>query len=349
MKTTRLKVSSCFVVAIAAAAVSGTAFAQFRLPGGLLDPKRAVTSVASKQLAPFIRDAAPVQLDPSELYPTIDALPGTPFASTPAIDAKATIAAIAELKKSTTGVVTMAPGDYAFSMRLFCMSHSRGAKAPLAFLLGPMRGKRTPAIIAMNSRAASTPYTFIRIQQTSWDIQSGIALSEFRPDERHVVDALIADYEPLLQGNTLDEIQSKWSTLSSTVGAPSLDSVLRDLGGAGQIVIDLRSEREDLLASAGDFDRMRNAFAPLQKADPSSLQSLWAVVSPMLWMRLVTTGHYGDIGTIQIRVGGTTPASVPLVSSIGYGRCTPAVNSSTSNFACTQPLSFEPLKAVPTN
>ena len=186
------------------------------------------------------------------------------------------------MKGSNTGTVSLAPGDYAVAVRLFCMSHARPARSPLAFVLGPMRGKRAPAIIAMNSRASSTPYQFSPIQQTSWTIQGGLGYTDFPTQARGVVDTLIPDYKGLLGTSTLDDIQGKWSSLSSSIGGPSLDSILGQLGGAGQLVIELRDERSQIISEAGNFDAMRRTFAPIQPADVSTLDSPWAVISPDL-------------------------------------------------------------------
>jgi hypothetical protein len=152
----------------------------------------------------------------------------------------------------------------------------------------------------------------------------------------------------LLASSTLDDIQGKWSSLSSSIGGPSLDSILGQLGGAGQLVRDLRDMRSEILSQAGDFAAMQRTFAPVQAADVSTLDSPWSVVSPTMWMRLVTRGHYGDVGTVQIRVAGAAPETVPLISSIGYGRCTPQITPNGQAYACTQPLSFEALRSAPT-
>ncbi len=324
------------------------ASAQFSLPGGL-DPRRAATGAAAKQLAPYITEQSPIKLDPVELYPTVDVLPGTPFTPAAAAVQNAAITSIiGQLRQSTTGTVSLAPGDYAVAVRLFCMSHARPARSPLAFVLGPMRGKRAPAIIAMNSRASSTPYQFSPIQTTSWTIQGGLGYADFPAQPRSVVDTLIPDYKSLLGSSTLDDIQGKWSSLSSAVGGPSLDSILGQLGGAGQLIVELRDERSQIIGQAGDFDALRRSFAPIQAADVSTLDSPWSIVSPTVWMRLVTRGHYGDIGTVQIRVAGAGPTTVPLISSIGYGRCTPQLTTQGHAYACTQPLSFEALRSAPT-
>jgi len=129
------------------------------LVGGIpgLDPRRGARGAAAKQLAPYIMEQTPIRLDPVELYPTVDVLPGAPFAPPASAQNVAIASIISQLKGSTTGTVALAPGDYAVAVRLFCMSHARPALSPLAFVLGPMRGRRAPVISAMNSRASSTP------------------------------------------------------------------------------------------------------------------------------------------------------------------------------------------------
>jgi hypothetical protein len=346
MNLIRRSVFAALAAALAAGAVCTSASAQFNIPG--LDPKRAAIGAAAKSLAPYITEQAPIRLDPVELYPTVDALPGAPFA--PPASAAAQNAAISsviqQLRQSTTGTVSLAPGDYAIAVRMFCMSHARPARSPLAFVLGPMRGKRAPAIIAMNSRASSSSFTFSPLQATSWTIQGGLGYGDFTGNTRTVVDTLIPDYKGLLASSTLDDIQGKWSSMSSSLGGPSLDSILGQLGGAGQLVRDLRDMRSEIISQAGDFTAMQRTFAPVQPADVSTLDSPWSVVGPTMWMRLVTRGHYGDIGTVQLRVAGTGPQTVPLISSIGYGRCTPQLTTQGTAYACTQPLSFEALRGA---
>jgi hypothetical protein len=345
-------VQRSLVAALAVALLAGgvgirSASAQFSLPGAL-DPKRAALGAAAKQLAPYIVEQSPIRLDPVDLYPTLDALPGAPFAPLAGAPSTAAIASIInQLKQSNTGTVQLAPGDYAVAVRLFCMSHARPARAPLAFVLGAMRGKRAPAIIAMNSRASSTPIQFSPMQGTSWTIQGGLGYADFAPQFKSVVDTLIPDYKSQLGTSTLDDIQGKWSSLSSALGGPSLDSILGQLGGAGRLVTELRDERSQIISQASDFNALSRTFAPIQPADVSTLDSPWSVVSPSVWMRLVTRGHYGDVGTVQIRVAGAA-STVPLISSLGYGRCTPQITPNGQAYACTQPLSFEALRSAPT-
>ena len=338
----RSSVAALAASLLASALCTGSASAQLGIPG--LDPRRAAVGAAARQLAPYIVEQAPIRLDPVDLYPTLEALPGAPFAPAVSAQGGTTAAIIQQLRQSNTGTVSLAPGDYAIAVRMFCMSHSRPARSPLAFVLGPMRGKRAPAIIAMNSRASSTPLTFSPVQTTSWTIQSGVGFGDFSGNARAVVDQLIPDYKSLLASNTLDDIQGKWSSLSSSVGGPSLDSILGQLGGAGQLVQELRGMRSDIISNANDFNALSRTFAPIQTADVSALDSPWSVVGPAMWMRLVTRGHYGDVGTVQLRVGGSGPQTVPLISSIGYGRCTPQLTTQGSAYACTQPLSFEAIR-----
>ncbi|GAC1574197.1 MAG: hypothetical protein NVS3B7_05960 [Candidatus Elarobacter sp.] len=349
MKLNRRAPAAALAAAVLAAAfTAGSASAQFSIPG--LDPKRAAVGAAAKSLAPYIAEQTPIRLDPVELYPTVDTLPGAPVAPRPGAAAQSTVASvIAQLKQSNTGTVSLAPGDYAVVVRLYCMSHARSATSPLSFVLGPMRGKRAPAIVAMNSRAAASSFTFSPLQTTSWEIQGGLGYRDFPAAQRAVVDTLIPDYESMLGVSTLDEIQGKWSSLSSAFGAPSLDSILGQLGGAGQLVVELRDERSQILSQAGDFEALRRTFAPLRTADVTTLPTPWSVISPTVWMRMLTQGHYGDLGTVQIRIASAGAETVPLVSSIGYGRCTPEITSRGSAYACTQPLSFVPQRTSATS
>jgi hypothetical protein len=343
--TRRSSVAALAASLVVTALCGGSASAQFNLPGGL-DPRRAALGAAAKQMAPYITEQSPIRLDPVELYPTVDTLPGAPFAPAASAQGPAIASIIQQLKGSNTGTVSLAPGDYAVAVRMFCMSHARPARSPLAFVLGPMRGKRAPAIIAMNSRASSSTFAFSPIQTTSWTIQGGLGYGDFTGSARSVVDTLIPDYKGMLASSTLDDIQGKWSSLSSSLGGPSLDSILGQLGGAGQLVLELRDMRSQIQSQANDFNALSRTFAPVQAADVSTLDSPWSVISPTMWMRLVTRGHYGDVGTLQVRVAGTGPATVPLISSIGYGRCTPQLTTQGNAYACTQPLSFEALRSA---
>jgi hypothetical protein len=109
----------------------------------------------------------------------------------------------------------------------------------------------------------------------------------------------------------------------------------------------MRDMRTQIIGQANDFNALSRTFAPIQAADVSTLDSPWSTITPTLWMRLVTRGHYGDVGTLQIRNAGSAAATVPLISSIGYGRCTPQLTTQGNAYACTQPLSFEALRTAP--
>jgi hypothetical protein len=348
MKPIRRSALLAVAVLLAASALpQRPAQAQFggiSVPG--IDPKRVAIGAAAKQLGPYIVEQTPIKLDPVELYPRVDRLPGAPFAPASGLDQTKTANAIVEqLRHSSSGTVTLAPGDYAVSVRLYCMSHSRPGRAPLAFILGPMRGKRAPAVVAMNSRAAASSYQFSQIQITSWTIQGGLGFADFTSTPRSVVGALIPDFESSLSVSTLDEIQNKWSSLSNAIpGAPSLDDVLGQTGAAGQVVLELRDERAQLLGAASDYDSLRRSFAPFQTSDIAALPTPWSVVNQNVTMRMITQGHYGDLGSVQIRVIGPGNADVPLVSSLGYPRCQPNIVTQGSAYTCAQPLSFVPQK-----
>src|ERR1700681_533385 len=125
--TPRSGVAALAAALFATVLYSGSASAQFGIPG--LDPRRAAAGAAAKSLAPYITEQTPIRLDPVELYPAVDALPGAPFAPAAGAQTAAIASIIQQLKGSTTGTVSLAPGDYAVAVRQFCMSHSRPARS----------------------------------------------------------------------------------------------------------------------------------------------------------------------------------------------------------------------------
>ena len=98
----RSTVAALGAALLASALCSGSASAQFGIPG--LDPRRAAVGAAAKQLAPYIVEQTPIKLDPVELYPTVPALPGVAFAPAPSAQAATVASIITQLRGSNTGM-----------------------------------------------------------------------------------------------------------------------------------------------------------------------------------------------------------------------------------------------------
>src|ERR1700759_86213 len=79
MRISRPLLASALAVLTALTATSATAQVPF-LGSGL---KKIAYQAAAKQLAPAVSEAAPIDLNWNDLYPTVDAPPGGPFRADP--------------------------------------------------------------------------------------------------------------------------------------------------------------------------------------------------------------------------------------------------------------------------
>jgi hypothetical protein len=115
-------------------APSGEAVAQF----GLLNPLDAARGIAIRSaLSEFgqsINSQLPLVLSPSDAYPT-EPLPGPPFS--PSAGSPNVAAA---LRASKDGTIVLPPGDYAFSVEVFCMKAHAGSPYAQRYLVAPLQG-----------------------------------------------------------------------------------------------------------------------------------------------------------------------------------------------------------------
>ena len=314
-------------------------FPNVHLPG-VPGPTSAAEQAAASQMSPFLQEEAPITLSADAAYPTVDTLPGGPFHGAYSDGMQRHLENL--MRASTNGMIDLAPGDYVYRIRQFCMAHSLPARAPLTFVLTPIRGKRAPAIIAMNSRAAGTDISWSDLQATSWAIQSGAAYGDFSSTEQAVVNRFIPEYKDLLQTSTLQDIQNKWNSLSIP-GLPSLNDAVGGMGSVGQTILDLQAEQQAIIASGSSFTSLTAAFIGNvnQQPQPATLPPTpWSIVAPHVYMRLITNGHYGDLGDFQIRVVGTSDPSFGLGGTGARPKCWDEnAQTWTLHGTCTQPMS----------
>ncbi|MDB5071015.1 MAG: hypothetical protein JWM87_2126 [Candidatus Eremiobacteraeota bacterium] len=309
-----------------------------------LNAKRLLLGIASKQLAPYIKENAPINLDWGDLYSTSGDLPGPPFAPRDAYRA-----VIAQYRQSPSGVVTLPPGDHVIRVLVFCTHGgvqrlgSAQARWHEQFALGPLRGKRAEALAALYARGAVQSVPYYPLQQVSWDITNGLKYDEFPEMQRALFDRLIPEYRSAVGESQLEQIQGKWRSLSSTIpGLPSLDQGLNDLGPVGQIVRDLQQSRAAILQNARNFDAETRQLAPIVGAPtdaPMAPQS-WSKVNDRVYARMLVPSDYhgiGSIATLEMRVlgdqgGYAAPATIPISRTMAYPNC-----------VYCQPLTLEPV------
>jgi hypothetical protein len=314
--------------------------AQFSLPGLPGVGGSVAVKAASKQLEPYFAANQPIVRDWSAIYPTVPALPGNvSFAPTTVAQRQATFEAgiISQLHGSTQGGVSLAPGDYAIPVRVFCTDVHRHAKAVETYLLGPLRGTRAGVLTAMYANAGQTTIDFGTLQPLSWSLQEGMKYEELPPSQQRTFDTLLPGWRGQIAESFVELMQSQWTTISNTVpGVPSFDEALVQMGDMGRTIQDAQYTREQVLSNASDFDALRNSLVPGGLDHSSSGgDTPWSVLSTGVYERLITQGAYGSIGLLEIHVEGAR-STVPITSNIGYApQC----------HEC-QPLTMHPLKGA---
>jgi len=279
---------------------------------------------AAKQLAPYFQQNQPVIRDWNAIYPTAPSLPGAAFAPTNSTSKQASLEStiVAQLRKSKTGEVKLAAGDYAIPVRVFCTDIHRHAKSPELYLLGPLKGSRADLLTTMYSHASAASVPFGSLQPLSWSLQAGMKYEELPNTQQRTYDLLMPGGRGLIASSFLELLQSRWGTISSTIpGVPSFDSAIGEIGDVGQAINDLRYARQEILSNAGNFDAMRNALVPpgggQSMGTASPWDTPWSIPSDGVYMRLITQGAYGSQGLLEVR---TTGGAIPITSSLGYAR-----------------------------
>jgi len=322
----------CAALCITAAGRS--AQAQFSIPE-LPAPARLGADAAAREIAPYIQQNLPVQLNWNDVYATVPTLPGEPFH--PRLLATDEVAS--QLSRVPDGVANLVPGDYRLRVRVYCTRHSGHARTPEEYLLAPLRGARRDALVALYSRVAEARAPYGPVQSLSWSIQAGMRYGELPPDQQQLVDRLIPDYRNSLQGSFVDQMRDHWDRLG-VLGLPSFDSELQSLGPIGAEVTNLQAARATILADAGDFNALSAQLAPRAPAAGAQLPAPWSIVSPNVYMRMNSTTAYGSVGEIDVRVIGdatNAPVAVPLLSQIAYP----------PNCTDCQPLTYNPEPVAP--
>jgi hypothetical protein len=286
--------------------------AEFPFPNPLGNAQDIAIRAALSEFGKFVGDQLPIVLSPSDAYPTAD-LPGAPFAPRAAPNILST------LRASTDGTVALAPGDYAFNVDVFCMKASAHSPSAHRYLVAPLHGAAADVFRALNSRAPSYGINHSALQVLSWNVQAGLAYSAMQPAQRAIVDKVIPDLRPRLEGDVLTRIQAQFDQVAGKVpGMPSFNDALGRIGPAGQAVLQMQTLRQEMAQPPPTFAQLAHELVPDFPLEAGgSGPTPWSRYSDRVYVRFVTDGNYATPGTYQVRV---LPAQ--LVSStalIGLG------------------------------
>jgi hypothetical protein len=275
--------------------------AQFGGLGNLLGTgKDFAVKAALSTFGKSLGDQLPIVVAAADAFATVPSLPGAPFA--PATGQN--IAAL--LRESRDGTVALPPGDYAFSVGVFCMRATSGSPNAHRYLVAPLHGSAADIITALNSRIPSYSVDHHLLQVLSWDIQAGMAYSAMQPDQRAAVDRIIPEYRSRLNADVYERIRDQYTaTTQSIPGMPSFEEALTRIGPVGAQVVALQNLRRQLAQPPPTFEQLARALVPVLPAgsapNPTG-ETPWSRYSERVFVRFVTAGNYATPGTYQVRV-----------------------------------------------
>jgi hypothetical protein len=317
MRRHALSIASIFAFAAIASIVTmlaspNASVAQFPFPNPLGNAQDIAVRAALSEFGKFVGDQLPIVLSPSDAYPTAD-LPGAQFAP------RATPNIISSLRASSDGTVGLPPGDYSFAVNVFCMKASAHSPSAHRYLVAPLHGAAADVFRALNSRAPSYGINHNALQVLSWNVQAGLAYGAMQPAQRAIVDRVIPDLRPRLEGDVLTRIQAQFDQIAGKVpGMPSFNDALGRIGPAGQAVLQMQTLRQEMAQPPPTFAQLAHELVPDFPLEAGgSGPTPWSRYSDRVYVRFVTDGNYATPGTYQVRV---LPAQ--LVSStalIGLG------------------------------
>lgn len=299
-------VVAALVIIIAGSSASAARF-PLPLPVPVGNPQDVAVKAALSEFGTSIGDQLPIVVSPADAYPTGD-LPGGPFAPRPAPNITSS------LRASSDGTVMLPPGDYAFTVEVFCMKASAHSPSGHRYLVAPLRGSAADVFRALNSRAPTYRPDHFALQVLSWDIQAGLAYDEMRAPQQALVDRLIPDLRSRLQSDLLTRIETQYDQTAARVpGMPSFESALSQIGPAGQAVLELQTLHQQMMQPPPTFAQLAQELVPFAPMEPGgSGPTPWSRYSDRVWVRFVTSGNFATPGTFQVRV-------LPSGLAFGFG------------------------------
>ena len=276
---------------------SPTRSAQLPLPNVFGGAQDAAVRAALSEFGKTVGLQRPIVVNPNDALPTAD-LPGRPFSPgrTPDI--------LAALRKSTDGTVLLQPGDYQFSVDVFCMKASAHSPSGHRYIVAPLHGAYADIFSALDTRAPSYHIDHIAQQILSWEMQAGMPYTAMGAAQRGIVDRVIPDFRQRLQEDVLARIHGQYDqTVARVPGMPSFDDALTRIGPVGQDIVQmeqLRQQMEQPPPTVAELISELVPYAPLEAGGAGPTP--WSKYSDRVYVRFVTSGNFATPGTYQVRV-----------------------------------------------
>lgn len=231
------------------------------------------------------------------------------------------------------GNLQLAPGDYIIPVMTYCMQSSGSSPDGHIYTLSQMQGRRARMLRDLNMRAPPL-FSHENIQILSWSLQNGLKYQELTKDSQIIVDTVLAEYKTELQESFLEKLEAYWGNLlkKRTDLIPGFNEIYDKIS-------EIRSFRDDLLKVGNDYGYLSQRIS-ISKRQPNAKAEQWNQISPNVYARFITDGHFLQLGQIQIRV--FQPDRVPNsdLSTVTVDLLSLLANPNDTN---VQPLSFAPV------
>lgn len=276
-----------------------------RLGGGdpLTDAKEKIEEdLFVKAATKLLGDQLPINLDASKTYPTVDVLPGGPFAPQP----------LAFTPNTLNN--PLPPGDYTVNVMAFCTEYSvHRPGAGVAYKLAPLEGKQAGAVATLLWRGVQAGVNPQHLMGVAWGIQSGLTYDRMPKIFQATIDSVIPDYKSQLNGDFIQQLEDAYQAVAKEAKLPPLELLLLKMGDAGKLALAAELERNALLA-ADKTDELKEqtlfagqengVYTPVKAEDGP-----WTVRIPgVAYMRYqIVGGNLQSNNVIQIRIVGPTP------------------------------------------
>ena len=200
------------------------------------------------------------------------------------------------------------PGGYIIPVMTYCMKHSGTSPDAHLYTLSKLEGSRAQIIRELNLMAPGK-FSVEDIQITSWSLQAGLSYEEMTKTSQNIIDIVLLKYKEDLKESYLKTIEKKWNTLSS-----STQGIMPDFNEAS---IQFSDNLGEVGIKINEYKKFKNQlseighnYQELSKMIQTSRGSLqtrkgetpWSLISPNIYARFVTDGHFNQIGFLQIKV-----------------------------------------------
>lgn len=174
--------------------------------------------------------------------------------------------------------------------------HVAGTQHGHTYYLGPLKGTRAPALIALRSRAPAAQVGFWPLQHTIWQIEAGMSYSEMSSESRQLIDRLIPEYKSQLRDNFVKRLHRACGGMRAGILGPLCNEINALNASYQQVQRTLEQYGNNYEALAHQIVHVLPGVYP--NPGPAS----WSRLSPRVYAR-VTGGHiWQETSTLEIRV-----------------------------------------------